>query len=70
MNITLSGILSGIIFGTIGIWLFRQSKRRSNDTLKLIGVALIVYPYLVSGIWLEWGLGIALCFWARYEWWR
>ena len=69
MQLSLADFIAGLVFGTIGMWLWSQAKRRMNSTLKLIGVILMVYPWFVSNIWLQWLVGIALCIWARYAWW-
>jgi hypothetical protein len=36
-------------------------KKQARFSSMAIGVALIVYPYFVSALWLLWGIGIALC---------
>lgn len=69
MDLSLSGFLAGLIFGTIGFWLFGQARRRMNDTLKVIGVIMMIYPWFVSNIWLQWIVGAGLCIWARFAWW-
>lgn len=67
-NITPSSIISGILFGLIGMWLYRQGKYRENNHLKIIAVALMVYPYFTTGPLADWGVGIALCA-AAYHYW-
>jgi hypothetical protein len=56
------------IFSGIGVWLFREGKRRTNFHVLIIGIVMAVYPYFTSsdkGIWFG---GILLCFAAKYFW--
>jgi ABC-type spermidine/putrescine transport system permease subunit II len=69
MDFTLSDFIAGLLFGTIGMWLWSQSKRRMNPMLKVIGAIMMVYPWFVSDIWLQWLVGIGLCVWARFAYW-
>ncbi|MBY0471981.1 hypothetical protein K2X30_12515 [bacterium] len=62
----MSSILSGLIFGSIGLWMVRESRRRANTYFMLIGIALMVYPYFSKNVWTDWGIGIGLCYLA-YE---
>ncbi|MCB0371287.1 MAG: hypothetical protein KDD45_18180 [Bdellovibrionales bacterium] len=61
LNISISGIIAGLLFGIIGLWMFREGKRRSEIPILLIGIALMVYPYFTSGPLADWGVGIILC---------
>ena len=58
----LSLLFCGFVFGVIGVWMFRQGKKNANVTAIVIAIALMVYPYFVSNIWLAWLIGLALCF--------
>ena len=53
-------LLAGLIFGAIGWGALRYG--RSLDLWKpvVIGVALMVYPYMFSSRWLVWGVGVSL----------
>jgi len=68
LNITASGLFAGIIFGGIGLWLFREGKRHVNYGVLFTGIAMMVYPYFTHTPLGDWGVGIALCFLARYLW--
>ena len=46
LNFTASGIISGLLFGIIGMYVFRQGKKRLNFKVTFLGVAMMVYPYL------------------------
>lgn len=66
MDISFSGIMSGIIFGIIGFALFREGKKRANYAILFIGITLMIYPYFSSGPWGDWGIGALLCGAAYY----
>lgn len=61
-------ILGAIVFGSIGYVAFRRGRKTSHATLTWGGVALMLYPYVVSQTWLLWLLGIALCGWLYAAW--
>jgi hypothetical protein len=56
----MSFIFAGLIFGVMGIYVFREGKRRLDYPLIFVGLALMFYPYLTSGEWATWGVGIGL----------
>jgi hypothetical protein len=56
-----SYIVGVVIFGIIGWVAWRYGKRRSLPATSWIGVALMVYPYAISGTWLLYVVGAALC---------
>ena len=66
MNFSFSEVFAGILFGSVGLFLFTISKRRANHSVLIISMVLMVYPYFVSGPWLDWGVGLALCAAAYY----
>ena len=50
-----------IVFGVVGIAAFRLGRRRERPPTVVMGLALMFYPYLVSGTgWLV-AIGAALC---------
>ena len=67
-DISISSVLSAIIFGIIGYWLYRRGKQYSRFDILAIGVALMIYPYFTRGPWGDWGVGFALCGLAYYFW--
>jgi hypothetical protein len=67
-SLTVSKIASGILFGVIGLWMFKRGKSNSDLRIIAIGIALMFYPYLTNGPVLDWGVGIALCGLAYYLW--
>lgn len=68
LQFSFSSLLAGLIFGIIGLWVFRQGKRNSNMKVLSVGLALMIYPYFTTGPWMDWGLGAALCGLAYYLW--
>lgn len=60
MDFSFSSIAAGIIFGSFGIYGFKQGKKNSNVMQILIGITLIGYSYFVPDPWINWGLGTTL----------
>jgi hypothetical protein len=54
-------LLWGLLFGSIGLGFVIYGKRQRAAVPLLCGIALMVFPYFVSNIWLLLGTGIALC---------
>jgi hypothetical protein len=54
-------LIGAILFGLIGFAAYRYGKRMERTKLKWIGVALMVYPYAVSGTVMLYVVGAALC---------
>jgi hypothetical protein len=50
-----------ILFGVIGIAAYRYGKKASRPPARWIGLALMLYPYLVSDTWLLYLTGTSLC---------
>jgi multisubunit Na+/H+ antiporter MnhE subunit len=63
-----SSLVAGFIFGVIGLWMFREARRKHNNNTKYIGIALMIYPYFIDGAVRNWGLGITLCILAYFLW--
>ena len=70
LNISVSSIFAGLLFSTIGIWLWRQAKIKESQELRLIAAALVLYTYFTSNPLADWGIGIGLCLLARWRWWN
>lgn len=66
MHFTVSSFFTGLIFGAIGIYLFRIGKKEFNYSWMGIGVALMAYPFFMEQPVFEWGVGIALTVLAYY----
>jgi len=54
-------IFGAVVFGIIGYAAYRYGKKASLQTTKWIGVALMLYPYAISGTWLLYIVGTGLC---------
>ena len=53
-------IMGGFFFGIIGMYLFREGKKQMNVRILVISMALMVYPWFVSGALWVWIVGAAL----------
>ena len=60
MNFSASALISGFIFGVIGMYVFKNAKSDGNLPNLLIGLALMLYPYFIESALLLWGIGFAL----------
>lgn len=50
----------GLLFGSIGLGFFVYGKRQKAPVPLVCGVALMVFPYFVSNLWVMVLLGAAL----------
>jgi predicted membrane protein len=55
-----SGLLWGVLFGSIGLGFFVYGRRQRAVVPLLCGIALLVFPYFVSNTYILVGCGIAL----------
>ena len=61
-------LFGAILFGLIGFAAYRYGKNTSRPHAKWIGVALMLYPYVVSETWMVYVVGAGLClglYWFR-----
>lgn len=61
-------LLGVILFGIVGYVAWRRGKVVAQSELKWIGLALMLYPYVVPATWMLWAIGIALCAWLYVKW--
>jgi ABC-type Fe3+-siderophore transport system permease subunit len=61
-------IFGAILFGLIGLVAFRRGRKSSRASITWAGVALMLYPYVISETWALWLVGIALCGWLYAKW--
>ena len=54
-------LFGAVVFGLIGIGAYRFGKRTQRPRTKWLGVALMLYPYIISLTWLLYAVGAALC---------
>jgi hypothetical protein len=55
-----STLFWGILFGAIGLGFFIYGKKQQAIVPLVCGLALMVFPYFVSGTWLLIAIGAAL----------
>ena len=54
-------LAGAVLFGVIGYAAYRYGKKASLEWPRWIGLALMLYPYLVSETWLMYAIGSGLC---------
>ena len=54
-------IVGAIVFGLIGIYAYYVGKHLGRPRTKWLGVALMLYPYVIWNTWLLYIVGVALC---------
>jgi hypothetical protein len=57
-DFSMSNLIAGLIFGSIGFVAFAYGKRMSLWTPMFLGLALMIYPYFVSNDIILWAAGI------------
>ena len=68
MNISISSVLSSLIFSTIGLIYFQTGRKRPDLKLLVIGLVMMAYSYFTATPIADWGLGIALSATGYYYW--
>jgi hypothetical protein len=53
-------IVGAILFGLFGLFAYYYGKRRQHRATKWLGVALMLYPYVVPATWALYAIGVAL----------
>ncbi len=54
-------LLGAILFGLIGWAAYRHGRKNERPRTWWLGIALMLYPYVVSRTWLLYAVGAALC---------
>ena len=54
-------IFGAIVFGLAGYAAFRMGRKQQRVRAVWIGVALMLYPYVISQTWLMYAVGATLC---------
>jgi hypothetical protein len=54
-------IFGAVVFGLVGIAAYRYGKKSGRPRRRWMGVALMLYPYVISETWLLYLVGAALC---------
>ena len=60
MDFSSSSIFASVIFGAIGMGYLAYAKAQRNGRALLVGLALCIFPYFVTNIWLTILVGTAL----------
>ncbi len=53
-------IVGAILFGVLGLFAYYDGKRRQHQTTRWLGLALMLYPYVVPSTWALYAIGVAL----------
>lgn len=54
-------IFGAILFGLVGFGAWRIGKQAERPRTKWLGLALMLYPYVISQTWALYAVGAALC---------
>jgi hypothetical protein len=60
MDFSVSSLVAGFIFGVFGIYIFNFGRKQQRASLIVTGLAMMVYPYFISNVYLVWGIGAVL----------
>jgi hypothetical protein len=63
-----SSLIAGLLFPSIGFYVFRKSRQQMSVKLALVGVAMMLWPYFAPSDALEWVGGFAMCGLCFYWW--
>lgn len=69
MEFSASNLIAGLLFGTIGFWIFKQSIQKSNLKLAIIAVVMILWTYFAPNDFADW-IGCLALSAAAYHFWR
>lgn len=61
MNISISSIFAGLLFGAIGLFLIKSGRQKSDMRLVVIGILMLGYGYFTKNAIQDWGIGAAFC---------
>jgi hypothetical protein len=57
-----------LVFGIIGWIAWRRGRKTGRSSLRWIGLAMMLYPYVVPQTWLLWLIGGAATGWIWLDW--
>jgi hypothetical protein len=61
-------LLGLLVFGIVGYLAFRRGRKTSRSRLVWVGVATMLYPYVVPQTWLLWLVGTVASGWIYLNW--
>jgi hypothetical protein len=59
MNLDANSLLASMLIGSVGLGLLIYGKKQMRVPQMIVGIALLVYPYFVSNVWLMLGIAVA-----------
>jgi multisubunit Na+/H+ antiporter MnhE subunit len=68
LSFDVPSLIAGLVFGIVGLYVFRRGKKESSMRLVVLGLALMIYPYFVDGATLNWVVGFLLSGASYYYW--
>ena len=57
-----------IVFGLVGYVAFRRGRKTGRPSLVWVGLATMLYPYVVPQTWLLWLIGVCASGWIYFDW--
>jgi hypothetical protein len=57
---TTTWLFLGLVFSSVGMGYFMYGKKQSRAVTLVCGIALMLYPYVISNAWAMVGIGLAL----------
>ena len=60
MDLSPGTLFASIVIGAVGFALFVYGKKQQRIPQLVTGIALMGYPYFVSGVWAMVGVAVAL----------
>lgn len=54
-------LAGAVLFGLLGYAAFRFGRKQGRSVYLWGGLVLMLYPYVVSGTWQLWLMGVVLC---------
>lgn len=68
LSFDVPSLIAGLVFGIVGLYVFRRGRKESSMRLVMLGLALMIYPYFVDGATLNWVVGFLLSGASYYYW--
>ena len=68
LSFDVPSLIAGLIFGIVGLYVFRRGRKESSMRLVMLGLALMIYPYFVDGAAMNWIVGFVLTGVSYYYW--
>jgi len=60
MDLSLGTVVASLVTGSLGFGLYLYGKNEARYPQLFAGLALMAYPYFVSGPLATWGIGVAI----------